>query len=176
MRKKWKVTTKSNPKAEAAPNHLNQNFRVAAPNTVWISDITYIKTQEGWFYLAAILDLFSRKVVGLSMGESLETSLITKALKQALRHRKPKGALMHHSDRGCQYTSKEFKELTQKYGINLSMSAKRLCYEMLLLRVFFTLSKQNTQNIVTLQIEKKQKLVFLSMLRSSITAKGFTHF
>jgi len=147
MRKKWKVTTRSNLKAEAAPNHLNQNFRVAAPNTVWISDITYIKTQEGWLYLAAILDLFSRKVVGLSMGESLETSLITKALKQALRHRKPKRALMHHSDRGCQYTSKEFKELTQKYGINLSMSAKGRCYDNAVAESFFhTLKTEHTKH------------------------------
>jgi transposase InsO family protein len=105
------------------------------------------KKQSGWMYLAAILDPFSGKVVGLSMAESLETSLITKALKQALLYTEPKGTLMHHSNRGCQYTSKEFKELTQKYGINLSMSAKGRCYDNAVAESFFhTLKTEHTKH------------------------------
>jgi len=137
MRKHWKRTTKSNPKAEAAPNHLNQNFWVGAPNMVWVSDITYIATQEGWLYVAVVLDLYSRKIVGLAMGESLETKLIIQALEQALCHREIKSDLMHHSDRGCQYTSKEFKKLTQKHGIKLSMSDKGHCYDNAVAESFF---------------------------------------
>ncbi len=84
MRKKWKVSTKSNPKAVPAPNHLNQIFITEKENQVWVSDITYIKTREGWLYVAITLDLFSRKIVGMNMEESLETSLVAKALKQAI--------------------------------------------------------------------------------------------
>lgn len=113
MRKQWKVTTQpSKTRAVVAPNHLEQNFIAETPNKTWVSDITYIPTGEGWLYVATIMDLFSRKIVGLSMGSSLEIELVTQALKQALCHRGIKEELMHHSDRGCQYTSKEFKELT----------------------------------------------------------------
>jgi len=102
---------------------------VEEPNRVWVSDITYVRTEEGWLYVAVILDLFSRRIVGLSQGDRLETSLVTSALKQALYHRELAGELMHHSDRGCQYTSKEFKELALRHGIRLSMSAKGHCYD-----------------------------------------------
>jgi len=137
IRKKWKVTTKSNPKVEAAPNYLDQHFTTDAPNKIWVSDITYVKTEDGWLYVGVVLDLFSRKVVGLSMGESLETNLIVRALTQALFHRRFSGELMHHSDRGCQYTSKEFKELAKRHGIKLSMSGKGHCYDNAVAESFF---------------------------------------
>ena len=149
IRKKWKVTTKRDPKAKVAPNHVNQNFSVQAPNKVWVSDITYIETLEGWLYLTVILDLFSRKVVGSSMGKSLETSLVIRALEQALCHRKPEETLMHHSDRGCQYTSKEFLEFTQKNNIILSMSAQGHCYDNAVAESFFhTLKTEYTNHQV----------------------------
>jgi putative transposase len=85
MRKKWVKTTMINKKLETSPNYLNQNFIVEEPNKVWVSDITYIKTEEGWLYLAIVMDLFSRKIVGLSMGAGLETDLVFQALKQGLR-------------------------------------------------------------------------------------------
>lgn len=116
MRKSWKRTTKQG-KREAAKNLICQAFQADEPNRKWVSDITYIKTQEGWLYLTAIIDLFSRRVVGISMGEHLETSLIERALKQALYHRGPKEGLIHHSDRGCQYTSAEFEKIAKKNGI-----------------------------------------------------------
>lgn len=147
MRKKWKATTKSHPKAVAAPNHLNQNFTVEREDQVWVSDITYIQTAEGWLYLAVFLDLFSRRIVGMSMGDSLETSLVVRALKQAVCHRGVHEGLMHHSDRGCQYTSKEFKELTESYGILLSMSAKGRCYDNAVAESFFhTLKTEHTNH------------------------------
>ncbi|MBS0627967.1 MAG: IS3 family transposase [Verrucomicrobia bacterium] len=131
------MTTRSNPKAEAAPNYLDQNFLIDEPNKVWVSDITYVKTENGWLYVAVVLDLFSRKVIGLRMGESLETNLVKRALSQALRHRSLSGELLHHSDRGCQYTSKEFKELSKKHGIKLSMSGKGHCYDNAVAESFF---------------------------------------
>ena len=147
MRKKWKATTKSNPKAVPAPNHLNQIFITEKENQVWVSDITYIETREGWLYVAIRLDLFSRKIVGMNMGESLETSLVAKALKQAICHRGINTDLTHHSDRGCQYTSKEFKELTTQYGIRLSMSAKGKCYDNAVAESFFhTLKTEHTNH------------------------------
>ncbi len=93
MVKAWKKTTKKNEKHIAEPNHLSQQFDVTEPNKVWVSDITYVPTEEGWLYVSVSLDLFSRKVVGLSMGSSLETPLVVKTLDQAFTHRKPsKGA------------------------------------------------------------------------------------
>lgn len=147
MRKHWKKTTKTDPKREAAPNHLNQDFSVETANVAWVADITYVGTQEGWLYVAVILDLFSRKVVGLSMGESLETKLIIRALKQAISHREIKGGLIHHSDRGCQYTSQEFEKLIQEHNIKLSMSAKGYCYDNAVAESFFhTLKTEHTNH------------------------------
>lgn len=138
MRKKWKKTTQPSKKAvEIAPNHLDQQFIVNKPNKVWVSDITYVWTAEGWLYVAVVLDLFSRRVVGLSMGDRLETELVTRALKQALYRRLINSELMHHSDRGCQYTSKEFRDLTLSHGIRLSMSAKGHCYDNAVAESFF---------------------------------------
>jgi len=140
MRKRWKRTTLQSKKVvDIAPNHLDQQFHVEEPNKVWVSDITYVWTAEGWLYVAIVLDLFSRKVVGLIMGASLSTELVTKALKQALYRIGVivnKG-LMHHSDRGCRYTSKEFRELALRHGIELSMSAKGHCYDNAVAESFF---------------------------------------
>jgi len=148
MRKRWKRTTLQSKKVvDIAPNHLDQQFHVEKPNKVWVSDITYVWTAEGWLYVAVVLDLFSRKVVGLSMGSSVSTELVTKALKQALYRRGVivnKG-LMHHSDRGCQYTSKEFREIAVRHGIELSMSAKGHCYDNAVAESFFhTLKTEET--------------------------------
>jgi len=161
MRKKWKVTTQPNKTSiMTAPNYLDQNFSVEEPNKVWVSDITYVFTQEGWLYVAIVLDLFSRKIVGLSMGNRLETSLITRALKQALHHRGIKSEsseLMHHSDRGCQYTSKEFKELTSGYGIKLSMSGKGHCYDNAVAESFFHTLKTEETSLRNYRIREEAK-------------------
>jgi putative transposase len=136
MRKSWKRTSKPG-KREAAKDLICQEFKVKNPNHIWVSDITYIRTKEGWLYLTAIIDLFSRKVVGISMGERLETSLIERALNQALYRRSPPQGLIHHSDRGSQYTSEEFGEMAKRNGIFLSMSGTGNCYDNAVAESFF---------------------------------------
>lgn len=157
MRKKWKVTTQPNRKAEISPNHLDQNFETEAPNRVWVSDITYISTQEGWLYVAIVMDLFSRKIVGLSMGERLQTELVTKALTQALKKRNIKENLMHHSDRGSQYTSKEFKDIARRHGIKLSMSGKGHCFDNAVAESFFHTLKTEHTNFCNYRIREEAK-------------------
>jgi putative transposase len=137
IRKKWKVARKFVSTDSCAPNIVNQNFITESPNKIWVSDITYIPTQEGWLYLATVMDLFSRRIIGYCMDNHLQTELVTKALKQALHARKNRGELVHHSDRGCQYTSQEFKKLADIYGIKLSMSAKGHCYDNAVAESFF---------------------------------------
>lgn len=136
MRKKWKRTTIPG-KREVAKNLVNQDFTVDFPNSTWVSDITYVATKEGWLYVAVILDLFSRKVIGLSMGERIDTRLIENALRQAILHRSPSKGLIHHSDRGSQYTSQSFQAIATRYGISLSMSSKGNCYDNAVAESFF---------------------------------------
>ena len=157
MRKKWKKTTQSDEKAKFSANHLDQNFMVETPNKVWVSDITYVATQEGWLYVAVVMDLFSRKVVGLSMGSRLQTDLVTKALEQALTHRDVNKGLMHHSDRGCQYTSKEFGELAGSHGIKLSMSGTGHCYDNAVAESFFHTLKTEHTNFHDYKIREEAK-------------------
>lgn len=159
MRKSWKKTTQQG-KRKASKNLVCREFKVSVPNHTWVSDITYIKTKEGWLYLTAILDLFSRKVVGMSIGERLETSLIERALNQALYHRKPSKGLIHHSDRGCQYTSEEFGEVAKRHGILLSMSGTGNCYDNAVAESFFhTLKTEHVyQNKFDTREEAKRSL------------------
>jgi transposase InsO family protein len=145
MVKAWRRTTKQKKGALSACNHLNQQFSVKEPNRVWVSDITYIPTEEGWLYVSVSLDLFSRKVVGLSMGETLETKLVLKTLNQAFLHRSPKEGLLHHSDRGSQYTSKYFRDFIGDHKGKLSMSGKGCCYDNAVAESFFhTLKTEHT--------------------------------
>jgi putative transposase len=133
----FKTTTRQDKGAVAAPNLLRQDFTTKVPNEKWVSDITYIRTKEGWLYLAVILDLFSRKVVGMTMSDTLQTSLVLEALKQALQRRSPGNNLHHHSDRGCQYTSQAFQQLLKKHNIICSMSARGYCYDNAVAESFF---------------------------------------
>lgn len=145
MVRAWKRTTKQKEGSIAAPNHLAQDFAVNTPNRVWASDISYVKTEEGWLYVSVSLDLFSRRVVGLGMGDSLETALVLKTLDQAFVHRKPGSYLMHHSDKGSQYTSKSFKMLMEKHQVLLSMSGTGHCYDNAVVESFFhTLKTEHT--------------------------------
>jgi transposase InsO family protein len=157
MRKRWKKTTCVNEKAEPSANYLNQDFTTEEPNRVWVSDITYVWTEEGWLYLAIVMDLFSRRIIGLSMGERLHTDLVSKALKQALFSRGVKEGLMHHSDRGCQYTSKEFKELSSRYGVKLSMSGAGNCYDNAVAESFFHTLKTEHTNFYKYRIREEAK-------------------
>lgn len=137
MPRLYRVTTRQDKQAAAAPNLLQQAFTAKGPNEKWVSDITYIRTLEGWLYLAVILDLFSRKVVGMAMGESLQAKLVLDALNQALQRRQPQSDLQHHSDRGCQYTSQVFQKLLQENNITCSMSATGYCFDNAVAESFF---------------------------------------
>lgn len=137
MKKRFKVTTKVLAQAKTAPNVLQQDFTAVTPNQSWVADITYIATAEGWLYLSAIVDLFSRRVVGLAMSKYITTDLVVTALNQALMHRKPTAGLLHHSDKGCQYTSVAFQKVLKTHGIICSMSGIGNCYDNAAMESFF---------------------------------------
>jgi transposase InsO family protein len=137
MKRCFKVTTRANPKAAVAPNLLHQDFSAQTPNQRWVADFTYIDTREGWLYVATVLDLFSRRIVGLAMSDRMTDDLVIAALEQALIHREPTANLVHHSDRGSQYTSKDFRNLLRKKGIMASMSGTGNCYDNAAMESFY---------------------------------------
>jgi len=141
-RKKYKITTNSNHKKPLFENVLNRQFTVAGPDQTYVSDITYINTQEGWLYLAVVIDLFSRKVVGWSMGSRMKAELVCDALKMAIWQRKPKRGLIVHSDRGSQYASHDYRKLLKMYGYVGSMSRKGDCWDNAVAESFFGSLKQ----------------------------------
>ena len=133
-------TTDSAHAQPIAANVLGRQFRVetvAGVDRVWVGDITYLPTQQGWLYLAVVLDLKSRRVVGYALGASLETRLVRQALEQALRRRRPAPGLIHHSDRGGQYAASEYRELLERAGIQQSMSRKGDCWDNAVAESFF---------------------------------------
>lgn len=135
--KKFKATTDSKHNLPIAENLLKQNFVTEKPNTVWVSDITYIWTLEGWLYLAVILDLYSRQVVGWAMSNRMTSGLVIKALYQAIGRRNPGIGCVFHSDRGVQYASADFRDVLKVYGFIQSMSRKGNCYDNAVAESFF---------------------------------------
>jgi putative transposase len=132
------TTTVTDPSKQPAENILSQDFQATRPNQKWVADITYLPTRVGWVYLAVVIDLFSRKVVGWSMSDRLTTPLITDAMKQAVEQRRPHGGeLLHHSDRGCQYTSDAYRQMLAKLGVTCSMSRTGCCYDNAVAERFF---------------------------------------
>ena len=127
--RRYKVTTNSKHSHPVAPNLLNRHFLVDEPDTFWTGDITYIWTLEGWLYLAVIIDLFSRQVVGWAMDKRMKAELTTDALKMAYWRRKPSPGLMHHSDRGSQYACSAYQRLLKQYQMMPSMSRKGNCWD-----------------------------------------------
>ena len=140
-KRRFRVTTDSRHSHPVAANKLNRDFTVSAPNKVWVSDITYIWTREGWMYLAAILDLFSRRVVGWSIEPYVDRTLALDALGMALRTRRPEPGLLHHSDRGVQYASGDYQKLLAEHGIDCSMSRKGDCWDNAVAESFFSTLK-----------------------------------
>ncbi len=134
---RFKVTTESRHNYPVAPNLLARQFDVEAPNRVWGADITYLWTMQGWLYLAVVIDLYSRKVVGWSMSRWLQAELVHDALVMALWRRRPNSGLMHHSDRGSQYACEEYRKLLQRYGVVCSMSRKGDCWDNAVVERFF---------------------------------------
>jgi putative transposase len=130
-------TTDSRHGLPIAPNLIARNFTAAAPNRVWLADITYIPTAEGWLYLAAIMDLFSRKIVGWAMRDHLRAELASSALAMAIERQRPHTGLIHHSDRGVQYASHDYRAALSAAGITASMSRKADCYDNAPMESFF---------------------------------------
>jgi transposase InsO family protein len=141
QRRRWRVTTRANPAHPVVDNALARDFTASRPDEKWVTDISYVWTDEGWCYLAVILDLFSRAVVGWSMDTTLSTQLPLAALDMALRRRCPTARLMHHSDRGCQYTSADYRQALGKAGIAVSMSRKGNCWDNAVAESFFATLK-----------------------------------
>lgn len=136
-RKRFVLTTKSTYNSWMAPNLLNRQFDVDAPNKAWVGDVTFIPTQEGWLYLATVIDLFSRKVIGWSMSERNNVELISNALQMAIDDRKPPKGLIHHTDRGNIYSSYRYRNLQENYGMISSMSGKGDCFDNAVAESFF---------------------------------------
>lgn len=136
-KRKFKVTTDSKHSHPVAPNLLQRDFEATAPNQKWVADITFIPTREGWLYLAAILDLYSRTVVGWSMASRMTRRLVLDALEMAVGRRRPGPGLLHHSDRGSQYACGDYQKALQAYGMICSMSRKGDCWDNAPMESFF---------------------------------------
>ena len=148
-RKKFKITTDSRHNLPVAPNLLNRNFQVDRPDAVWCSDISYLWTMEGWLYLAVVIDLYSRKIVGWAISSRMKASLATEALLMAYWRRKPGKGLIHHSDRGTQYAGKDYQKLLNAYGMICSMSRKGDCWDNAVAESFFhSLKTEWTSEII----------------------------
>ena len=128
-RRRFRATTVVDPQAQPATNHLARRFTVTAPNRVWAADITGIPTYEGWLFLAVVLDLWSRRVVGWALRPTLETDLVCAALQVAVARRTRRRGWLHHSDRGAQYTRDRYQPLLRTYGFRCSMSRPGNCYD-----------------------------------------------
>ena len=141
--KKFRVTTTdSNHSHPVAPNVLNQNFIATAPDRIWVTDITYVPCREGRLYLASVLDLFTRKIVGWKLADRMTTDLVLAALDQAHTARKPPKGLIHHSDRGSQYASEPYRARLKKYHMKASMSRKGNCYDNAVIESFHSVLKK----------------------------------
>ena len=136
-KRKFKATTDSNHRHPVASNLLAGRFTWENANQAWAGDITYVRTREGWLYLAVLIDLFSRRVVGWSMGERMTQELPLRALHMAAQQRRPPHGLIHHTDRGSQYAAHAYQKALAKYGMKASMSAKGRCYDNAVAESFF---------------------------------------
>lgn len=139
--RRFPQTTQRNPWAKPAPNLLNQDFSSPAADRKWVSDITYIDTAEGWLYLASVLDLFSRRVVGWAMADHMGTSLVQEALQMAMFQRHPPPGWMHHSDQGSQYTSEAYQQALAAHHCQVSMSRVGNCFDNAAMESFFATLK-----------------------------------
>jgi putative transposase len=140
--KRFKATTNSKHDKPTYPNLLEQNFNVSAPGKAWVTDITYIWTREGWLYLASVMDLFSRKIIGFAMSERMTKNLVLLALERAKNNQPPKEGLIHHSDRGSQYASIDYTDVLKEAKIEISMSGKGNCYDNACIESFHSVIKK----------------------------------
>jgi len=159
--KKFVVTTNSNHKEPVAPNLLNREFDVDSPNTVWASDITYLKIGRKWHYLTVFMDLFSRQIVGWDLSDSLERHSVVRALTKAILRRRPGQGLLVHSDRGVQYASTDFRKSLNKHGFIQSMSRRGDCWDNAVVESFFhTLKTQLIYHVRFQNIVEAERILF----------------
>jgi len=142
QKRKFKITTHSKHKLPVAENLLEQQFKVSQPNKVWLSDITYVPTDEGWLYLAGHKDLFNSEIVGYAMGERLTRNLVSQSLLKAVAVKRPASGLIHHSDRGSQYCAHEYQQMLSHFNLKPSMSGTGNCYDNAPMESFWGTLKQ----------------------------------
>lgn len=161
VKRKFVVTTDSDHTFKVADNLLRRDFTAESPNQKWVADITYIPTKVGWLYLAAVMDLFSRKIVGWAMDKNIDSKLVQSAMKMALQHRNPDEGLIHHSDRGVQYAAGDFQDLLADNKIICSMSRKGNCWDNACAESFFSkLKNEWIKNKIYKTYEDGKKDVF----------------
>ena len=168
--KRFKRTTDSRHNLPVAPNLLNQRFKVDRPSRIWCGDITYLWTQEGWLYLAVLIDLYSRKVVGWAIDSQMKTSLVLEALRMAYWRQKPAKGLIHHTDRGSQYASHDYQQVLKTYGMILSMSRKGDCYDNAVAESFFHTLKNDQfgDKLYSTRLEARQVVIdYIEMFYNS---------
>jgi putative transposase len=158
VRRRWVKTTDSNHELPVAPNLLARNFLASAPNLRWVGDITYLRTSEGWLYLAVVLDLFSRMVVGWAVSAVIDRHLVLKALELALKQRSPDSGLLHHSDQGSQYASEDYQKALEARGITCSMSRRGDCYDNAAMESWFGTLKTELGESFDTHAEAKRQL------------------
>jgi putative transposase len=163
-KKKYKPNSKHN--NPISPNLLNQNFNVNEPDKIWVSDITYIRTFEGWVYLTTVIDLFNREVIGFSISNNLKTkNTVIKAFDSVIRKRTPKSGLIFHSDQGSQYTDRAFRKRLNRYGITQSMSDRGNCYDNAVAESFFkTLKSELTEEIGIYRTKQEARISLLDYI------------
>jgi putative transposase len=146
QKRKFKATTDSKHKLPVAENLVRQRFNVSQPNRLWLSDITYVPTDEGWLFLAGHKDMFHGEIVGYAMGERLTRNLVTQSLFRAITAKRPESGLIHHSDRGSQYCAHEYRQILERFNLRVSMSAKGNCYDNAPMESFWGTLKQELVN------------------------------
>ncbi|WNB74602.1 IS3 family transposase [Methylomonas koyamae] len=162
--KRFKVTTDSNHNEAISPNRLDRQFKVAQPNQVWTTDITYVWTLQGWLYVAVVIDLFSRQVVGWAIDDHMRTSHCVNALQMAFWRRKPPPGLLHHSDRGSQYASREYRQHLAVMKMEQSMSRKGNCWDNAPTERFFRSLKHEQLNYEKFKTQAAAKLSVIDYL------------
>lgn len=160
QRRRYKLTTHSAHDHPVAPNVLQRDFSATRPNVKWLTDITYVPTREGWLYLAVVLDVFSRLIVGWALDTTLDQSLVLSALRMALVHRCPPSGLLHHSDRGSQYAAHAYQRVLKAYSVTVSMSGTGNCYDNAMMESFFaTLKAECATDTFSTRAEAKHAIV-----------------
>ena len=163
-RRRFVITTRSKHRHWIAPNRLNREFTVTKPNRVWVGDVTFISTRSGWLYLSIMLDLFSRKVVGWSMGDRNNGQLTNDCLDMAIQHRKPQSGLIHHTDQGATYAMQSYRDKLKQLGIVSSMSRKQDCWDNAVAESFFSNLKNELVHETTFKNREQARMAIFDYI------------